>query len=207
MKDKTSDAKYQDIAYRIAERIVTDEIRENTKLSGRTLLASEYNVSSETIRKAMHLLSMRHVVRVVEKSGIIVLSKDEAMRYVSEYKRAAGTRRLLEETEALIERQAREQRQLQTRLKRLFAAASKETFPFSHVAWTVTTGCPKAGITIGDRAFYEKTGTVVIATEEDGIITVAPDPLTKIAEGMVLHMLDTGKTLEKVESFMNKEDA
>lgn len=50
---------YMRIARSIAQRIADGELQEGEKLSGRSKLSSEYNVSPETIRKAVQVLQDR----------------------------------------------------------------------------------------------------------------------------------------------------
>ena len=59
---------YMRIARSIAQRIADGELQEGEKLSGRSKLSSEYNVSPETIRKAVQVLQDRAVVNVREQS-------------------------------------------------------------------------------------------------------------------------------------------
>ena len=59
---------YMRIARSIAQRIADGELMEGEKLSGRSKLSSEYNVSPETIRKAVQVLQDRAVVIVREQS-------------------------------------------------------------------------------------------------------------------------------------------
>ena len=55
---------YYSIAVDLARRIVKREFTEGMKVSGRSLLASQYQVSPETIRKAIALLKDAGVVDV-----------------------------------------------------------------------------------------------------------------------------------------------
>ena len=55
---------YMQIALSIAGRIAGGDVPEGAKISGRSKLSSEYNVSPETIRKAVRLLSDMRVVDV-----------------------------------------------------------------------------------------------------------------------------------------------
>ena len=73
---------YMQIALSVAGRIAGGDVPEGAKISGRSKLSSEYNVSPETIRKAVRLLSDMRVVDVREKSGVYVLSADNARRYL-----------------------------------------------------------------------------------------------------------------------------
>jgi len=65
---------YIQIALSIARRIAGGDVPEGAKISGRSKLSSEYNVSPETIRKAVRLLGDMRVVDVREQSGVYVLS-------------------------------------------------------------------------------------------------------------------------------------
>ena len=69
---------YVRIAMDIASRVAAGELEEHQKVSGRSVIASEYNVSPETARKAVRLLADMKVVEVLEKKGIYILSADNA---------------------------------------------------------------------------------------------------------------------------------
>ena len=73
---------YMRVAVSLAERIAAGELREGEKLSGRSKLSPEYNVSPETVRRALRLLADMKVVEVKEQSGVYILSADNARRYL-----------------------------------------------------------------------------------------------------------------------------
>ena len=60
---------YTRIAISLAERIASGQLKEGDKISGRSKLSPEYNVSPETIRRALRLLADMKVVEVKEQSG------------------------------------------------------------------------------------------------------------------------------------------
>lgn len=74
---------YMRVAVSLAERIAAGELREGEKLSGRSKLSPEYNVSPETVRRALRLLADMKVVEVKEQSGVYILSADNARRYLT----------------------------------------------------------------------------------------------------------------------------
>ena len=78
--------RYIKIAVDVAMRIRKGELPEGLKLRGRSILASEYNVSPETIRKSMKLLDDTGVVEVNKGSGVIVKSKDKAYDFINGFK-------------------------------------------------------------------------------------------------------------------------
>ena len=65
---------YMRIAVSVAGRIADGQLAEGEKLSGRSKLSSEYQVSPETIRKSVQLLRDMQVVTVKEQSGVYVRS-------------------------------------------------------------------------------------------------------------------------------------
>ena len=70
-------AQYLQIARDLAERIARGELPEGSRIYGRSVMASEYNVSPETIRRALRLLSDMKVVEVKPQSGAVVLSQQK----------------------------------------------------------------------------------------------------------------------------------
>ena len=81
MRVKSNIPVYESIAMDVAERIAAGEFAVGEKISGRTILSSQYNVSPETIRKAMGLLAQANVVAVSQGKEIIVLSLEEAREF------------------------------------------------------------------------------------------------------------------------------
>jgi len=76
---------YSQIALDIAARIVRGDLKENTKVYGRSVMSSEYGVSPETIRRSMKLLEDMKIVETKQNSGTIVLSAENAKLYVERF--------------------------------------------------------------------------------------------------------------------------
>lgn len=78
-------ARYITIAMDLAERVAHGDYIEGQKISGRSTLAGLYNVSPETIRRALSLLQESGVVRVVPGAGVFVNSVDATREYLAEF--------------------------------------------------------------------------------------------------------------------------
>ncbi len=76
--------KFHLIAADIAEKIVAGQYPVQTKLKGRSLLASIYQTSPETTRKALNLLVDAGVLSRKHRSGFIVMSKQKAKKYLED---------------------------------------------------------------------------------------------------------------------------
>ena len=91
---QTTSAVYLRIALDVAKRIASGSLPEGTKLYGRSVMASEYGVSPETIRRALKLLSDTGIVQVNQNSGAVVLSSSPAKQYVERFEEYDGVKAL-----------------------------------------------------------------------------------------------------------------
>ena len=104
MRIKSNIPVYESIAMDVAERIAAGEFSVGEKISGRTILSSQYNVSPETIRKAMGLLAQADVVAVSQGKEVIVLSREEAGEFLQHHQSMHSTYSLKQELELLMQR-------------------------------------------------------------------------------------------------------
>ena len=103
MKKAVVPAQYLQIALDLATRIAKGELAEGQRIYGRSVMASEYNVSPETIRRSLWLLSDMKVVEVKPQSGAVVLSSDNAKRYIETFQESAKADSLRRQVNALME--------------------------------------------------------------------------------------------------------
>lgn len=102
MAKRNSTPIYLQVAVDVAGRISRKELIVGKKLSGRSTLAGEYNVSPETIRKAMKLLSDVNIVEVRHGNGIHISSIENAEEFVEQYRIKASIDELKEELIGLM---------------------------------------------------------------------------------------------------------
>ncbi len=202
------EARYQSIAYEIAKRISAESIEEGEKLRGRSLLASEFEVSSETIRKAMRLLSNIGVVEVRQRSGIYVISRNAAQMYVEQYRKQNEAYRLFSDTQELLEESERIQKLLQKRIKRLLETSKNDVFPFDFFTVKLKEGDKNLNKSLKDIKFWNETSGLVLAIEADGELYQAPNPSMPLESGMSLYILGDDDVKKKTLSlFRNEEKA
>ena len=77
-KKKIVRPRYQQIAVDLAERIVENRYKIGEKIHARSTLASTYNASPETTRKAINVLVDLGIMEVRHGSGAFVASKEKA---------------------------------------------------------------------------------------------------------------------------------
>ena len=84
-KRKVALPRYQQIAVEIAERIVENRYQVGQKIHARSTLASNFNVSPETARKAINVLVDLEIMDARHGSGAYIASKEKAQDLVEQY--------------------------------------------------------------------------------------------------------------------------
>ena len=82
-KKEVAFPRYQQIAVAIAERIVDGKYPIGSKIYARSTLASNFNVSPETARKAINVLVDLEIMEVRHGSGAVISSKEIAQQFLS----------------------------------------------------------------------------------------------------------------------------
>lgn len=196
---------YSQIALDIALRISRGEIEENAKLYGRSVLAPQYGVSPETIRRAMKLLEDMKIVETRESRGTVVLSKEKAKDYVNKFSKHNDIRTkqrklkdLLREHEKLS-RQINEAASSIVRINEHFTITS----PFTTYEEVIPETSSLIGKTLGEVHFWQQTSATVIAIRRGDQIILSPGPYaTLMANDIIIYIGDT-KSVEAVTTFIN----
>jgi K+/H+ antiporter YhaU regulatory subunit KhtT len=204
MKTNEHISRYEEIAYLIAKRIVSGDIKENDKLRGRSLLSSEYNVSSETVRKAMLLLSNHQVVDVKERSGIYVTSRAHAKDYIRHFEHHRSNKNIVKETQNLFEQSAKINQQLEKKFKQMVHTYEKDVFPFQYFTCDISEDSKYIGKTLDALNFYEQTGGLIFAIEYEGALTQVPSPDTVIKSELTLYILGDKTCKLKTQLLINE---
>ena len=127
MRHAVIPAQYLQIALDLASRIASGELPEGTRIYGRSVMASEYSVSPETIRRALRLLADMKVVEVKPQSGAVVLSADNARRYIETFEEDADVHALQIQLKELLGKYTELNRRMTDVVTAL--VKSRDTFP------------------------------------------------------------------------------
>lgn len=205
MKIAIKEPRYQAIALEIAKRIVSKELKVGEKLRGRTILSSEYNVSSETIRKAMRLLTNLRVVEVRERSGIYIISADAAEEYINSHLEKTKGKTLYHEIETLFFKQKELQKELYAKFKTFANINGKyEHFPFEYFHINIEDTCPYINKLIGDIPFWQETGGTILAIEHEEQLITSPNPKLILHNEDILYVLGDEDVYKKTLSLLKK---
>lgn len=182
-------SQYLQIARDLAGRIARGELEEGSRIYGRSVMASEYNVSPETIRRALRLLSDMKVVEVKPQSGAVVLSADSARRYIENFEESADVRSLQLQLKDVLNEYGDLNRRLTDLVGRLIK--SRETFaaanePFPNYEVAVPKDSPLIGKSIGALKFWQSTGGTIVAIRRGQTVILSPGPYAELYAGDVI---------------------
>ncbi len=182
------DPRYVEIAKDLAKKIEIETIKVDDVLKGRTLLSSEYNVSSETIRKAINILASEHIVRVKHGYGVIVISKENASKFLKKIQETSADNALVEETNDLIKKRNELNEEISKNIALLVKKTSNTSVKdIEFHELTITDDCWVINQTIGDVYFYNYTEATIVAIKRGDKLIVSPGPdFTFIANDVLI---------------------
>ena len=206
MSETESFPQYLRIALDIATRIIAGDMREGQKFSGRSLLASEYGVSPETIRRALKLLADMKVVDIKDKHGVYILSADNARRYVKNFEGWNEQQELKQRLKKLLFTQ----NELNGQIMDVFSEILKVLEPVSptmkslpNYSVRVSPTSKLIGKNIGFLQFWHVTGATIVAIRRAQNLIISPGPYAEIYGGDLLIFVGDPSVASTVEKFVN----
>ena len=191
---------YAQIALDIALRITRGELKENTKVYGRSVMSSEYGVSPETIRRAMKLLEDMKIVETKQNSGTIILSAKKAGEYVERFGAQNSIRSIQKRLNELVEEQEKINRQI---IKVAGCVIHiNERFSQSHEV-NIPSSSSVIGRTLGELKFWQQTKATVIAIRRNDKIILSPGPYATLQGGDTIIFVGDVASAEVVSAFIN----
>lgn len=169
---------YSQIALDIAVRIARGDLKENTKISGRSKMASEYNVSPETIRRSFQLLQDMKIIEVLQSSGAIIKSRDNALKYIERNNIGNDFRNLKRELNSLL----KERSNMDKRINEIVDQVIDYSERFRNIKplYTLEFEIPKNSSilkkSITETNFWQNTGATIVAVKRLDDIILSPGP-------------------------------
>ena len=209
MKQSVVLSQYLQIALDLATRIAKGELPEGSRIYGRSVMASEYNVSPETIRRALRLLADMKVVEIKPQSGAMVLSADSARRYIANFEESTDIRALRRQLKDMMEEAA----DLHHRITDTIAALvkSRETFaaagePLPNYEVPVPQNSPVTGKSIGALKFWQSTGGTIVAIRRGQAVILSPGPYAELYGGDIIVLVGTPAAAEAAHHLVTAKE-
>ena len=205
-KNETVSPVYAQIALDLALRIARGELKENTKVYGRSVMSSEYGVSPETIRRAVKLLEDTGIVEVRHNSGVIILSTENAQKYVERFGEQDHIRTLQRKLEDLLEQQTQLGGQIAETSRTIVRLNERisQTNPFLNYEITVPPGSPVVGQTLAGLKFWQETGATVIAIRRGDRLILSPGPYAALREGDTIIYVGDLKSVDAINALFRR---
>lgn len=196
---------YQLIAADIARRVADGELAVGGKLSGRSLLASEYSVSPETIRRALKLLGNMKVVDIRPGSGVYVISRDNARRYMGQIDGDEERRGLESRFRELVTRHSEMGQQILELASEMARVRQVSPVELPHYEEKIGPVSPLMGRSIGQVQFWQATGATIVGIRRGMRVILSPGPMAEMYEGDYVIFVCGEGSVENVRRFVNPE--
>lgn len=168
-------SRYQEIALDIAHSVVMGEYREGERIHGRSTLAGRYNVSPETIRRAIAILQNAGVVLVNQGIGITVSSKTQADKFLRSFNQKAEIQVFLEELKSYMDKRRELDHLIEGHLNKILMYSDRMMSRWMDVAEIeVGNDSEAVGKTLAELKIRERTGLTVIAVVREGYEQFSP---------------------------------
>lgn len=197
--------KYQVIAEDIAAKIVEKKYIVGEKIYARSSLASQYNVSSETARRAIAVLQDLNIVEATKGSGVVIVSYENAANYVQRLQGVKSIRDLQKQLTDSIGKQIDELNNFQETLVEMVNRTSRyqSINPFVPFQIDITEQCPYLSNNIGEINFWQQTGATIIGIKKDHELIVSPGPYATISAGDTLFFIGKDECYSNVKDFLH----
>ncbi len=197
--------RYLKIAVDISARIASGDIPEGEKMKGRSVLSTEYNVSPETIRRAMSILSDKKVVAVAVGSGIIVSSKENAIQFLNNFKEDESVADMRLRLSQMFEKSKSMNEEINSLTKKIIEMYK---YKRSDLIKPVEIELPHQsfviGQSIGKLEVWHNTGATIIGIIHDKNIIISPGPYYEFCKGDKVLIVGDENVIERFHVFIDR---
>ena len=194
---------YQQIAVELAQRIVDKRYVEGEKLHARSTLASNFNVSPETARKAINVLVDLGIMEVRHGSGAYVSSREKAQAFLAQYHDVSSIQEMKQEILQSVDRQQQELENFSSLLDILVNHTKRiqQTAPFLPYEIKLDDKARHLNESIGELNIWQETGATVVALQHDDRLLLSPGPYAKFEAGETVFFVGEELVYQRMEHF------
>lgn len=195
-------SRYQQIAADIAAKIVDHQYQIGEKIYARSLIASQYAVSSETARRAIAVLTDLGVVDTVKGSGVIIKSYDNAVSFLKKFRNVGTMSELKRDALNRLVRLEKDGDELREAITRLVDHSDRfrSLNPLAPFSVRVESGSPCVGQNLSALSFWENTAATVVAIRRGEELLLSPGPYAAFAEGDMVYFVGEDECVARVDA-------
>lgn len=196
---------YKKIAIDLANRILSGDYSIGDKLYGRSSLASEYNVSPETIRRSVTLLSDMDIVKVTKGSGIVIHSVDNCIKFIDNYKDIDSISSIKKNIVDLLEKKKELDKYIDQSIDELidYSSRFKNSNPFIPYEFGIHSEMSVIDKTIFDTKFWQNTGATIIGIRRDDKLILSPGPQTTFKDKDIFVVICDESSYCRIKTFLS----
>lgn len=204
MDENHGSPRYEKIALDIANSIYKGQYKEGERLYGRSTLAGTYNVSPETIRRAVKILEDVGVVESTKGSGITIISKDKAYKYINRFKNIETLTTFKAKLMEQIERKHELEKEILGTIDRIIERSSilSNTTALTPFEVEINNNCKIIGKTIGEVNFWQNTGATIVGIRRGDNTILSPGPYSSMELGDRLLIIGEDEVIDAVNRFL-----
>lgn len=201
---KITTARYLKIAVDLAARIASGELHEGEKLKGRSILSTEYNVSPETIRRAISILSDKKVVGINIGIGITVLSREKAIQFIKSFKDDESLFEINQHLTVLFEKRKTIEEEISFTTRKIIDMYKyMRTDLITPVEITLPEDSHIIGKSIGNLQVWHNTGATIIGIVQENNVIISPGPYYEFAPSDSILVVGDENVVERFNVFIN----
>jgi K+/H+ antiporter YhaU regulatory subunit KhtT len=202
-KNRVSLPRYQQIAVEIAERVVEGRYQVGEKIHARSTLASNFNVSPETARKAINVLVDLEIMEVHHGSGAYVSSKENAQKFVEKYRNVQSVKEIQQEIADSVDRQRQEIANFSELIDVLVNQTKQvhDISPFIPYELKITEKALHLEKSIVELNIWQVTGATVVAIQTETELLLSHGPYAKLSIGNIVYFVGNELSFQRMQNF------
>jgi K+/H+ antiporter YhaU regulatory subunit KhtT len=199
--------RYQQIAADVAAKIVQGHYKVGERIYTRSSLASQYGVSPETARRAIAILADLKIVETVRGSGVTILSHENAIQFVKQFRGIKSAAVLKKEIIKKLDSQLGDVKELKKSITELMDRIEKVRTinPFVPFEATIESGSYCSGKTLSDINFWHNTTATVVGILHKNTLLMSPGPYAVLNAGDVIYFVGDENAQLRVEELVSKD--
>lgn len=207
MENKVKSSVYQKIALDIASRIVEKNLKIGEKIYSRSSISSQYKVSPETARRAIHILSDLEIVETMKGSGVIIKSYENAVKYVRGFSDKQTIKSLINEINEGFNNQKKEIEALKKNFDLLTENAQRfqASNPFVPFEIKITKDSKHLNKSASEINFWQNTNATIVAIKRNNSIILSPGAYALFLEDDIFYFVGDDNSYLRVKEFMYSE--
>ena len=161
-------------------------------------------MSAETARRAIAVLQDLDIVEATKGSGVIIISYENAAKFVHRLEGVQSIRELQSTLQQSIEKQMIELTTLKETTNDLINRTNRfrNINPFVPFQLEITENCPFLCKNIGEINFWQNTRATIVGIRKNDHLIMSPGPYAILEAGNIIYFIGDDESLANAQQFL-----